>query len=80
MAAGFNPEGGTRNVSFATRSTESALGRYLRLVRDASKPLHGFFLRAESFYNVATELEPVPGHGFTEFGGPNPHLRSHGEI
>ncbi|GAA0926765.1 AAA family ATPase [Virgisporangium ochraceum] len=72
VAAGFNPEGGSVNVRFSTRSTESSLGGYLRLVRSPGKPSTGYFLRAESFYNVATELERLGG-------GPNLHERSHGE-
>ena len=33
VAAGFNPEGGSKNFRFATRSSESPLHRYLRLVK-----------------------------------------------
>lgn len=87
VAAGFNPEGGTRNFRFTTRASESSLGAHLRLVRGVSKPRTGFFLRAESYYNTATEIERLdrevprgPGvPGFAEFGGHNPHERSHGE-
>src|SRR5579884_1130727 len=53
VAAGFNPEGGTRNMTFSTRASHSALHERLRLVRDARPQRDGFFLRAESFYNVA---------------------------
>jgi predicted ATPase len=57
VAAGFNPEGGSKNFRFATRASESDLGQYLRLTWTPRKPRTGFFLRAESFYNVATEIE-----------------------
>ena len=77
VAAGFNPEGGTVNFRFSTRSSESSLGRYLRLVRSPGKPQTGFFLRAESFYNVATEVDRL-GAG-RSYGGRSLHERSHGE-
>jgi predicted ATPase len=77
VAAGFNPEGGSVNFRFATRSTESSLGRYLRLVRSPGKPQTGYFLRAESFYNVASEIDRLGvGRGY---GGRSLHERSHGE-
>lgn len=83
VAAGFNPEGGTVNFRFSTRSSESALGRYLRLVRSPGKPQTGFFLRAESFYNVATEVDRLAtGRGpnlLDRYGGRSLHERSHGE-
>ncbi|MEU8663615.1 AAA family ATPase [Actinoplanes philippinensis] len=78
VAAGFNAEGGTTSFNFATRATESSLGGSLTLVRTAGrKPRTGFFLRAESYYNVATEIERL---GVTRsYGGVSPHQRSHGE-
>ena len=57
MAAGYNPEGGSKSFRFATRASESTLGAHLRLIWNTRKPRTGFFLRAESFYNVATEIE-----------------------
>ena len=60
VAAGFNPEGGSRNFRFTTRASESSLADQLVLTWGASKPRTGFFLRAESYYNVATEIE-APG-------------------
>ncbi|GAA2389619.1 ATPase AAA [Catellatospora methionotrophica] len=77
VAAGFNPEGGSQNFAFATRASESVLGRHLTLVRGLRKPRTGFFLRAESFYNVATEIERLQAQG--SYGGHSPHERSHGE-
>ena len=73
VAARFNAEGGTRNFSFATRPSESELHRYLRLVRGARREKTGFFLRAESFYNVATAGEGI-GYGWGVV-----HQKSHGE-
>jgi predicted ATPase len=76
-AAGFNPEGGTLNIKFNTRASESTLHRYLRLVRGVRRPKNGFFLRAESFFNVATAIDDA---GATHnYGGVSLHEQSHGE-
>jgi predicted ATPase len=82
MAAGFNAEGGSRNFNFSTRSAESVLNQYLRLVRGARRPKSGFFLRAESFFNVASEVDRLdaadPGL-LASYGGRSLHEQSHGE-
>ena len=54
VAYGFNPEGGTKNYSFSTYDSHSELCNAMRLIRGYNKPGWGYFLRAESFYNVAT--------------------------
>ncbi|MCE0768053.1 AAA family ATPase [Pseudonocardia kujensis] len=84
VAAGFNAEGGSRNFAFATRASESALGGSLRIGRAPGKERSSFFLRAESYYNVATELERLdaePGGAplLPAYGGVSPHERSHGQ-
>ena len=76
VAAGINPEGGSQNFRFASRATESSLGRHLTLIWGTQKPRNRYFLRAESFYNVATEIERLGG---PFHGGVSPHERSHGE-
>jgi predicted ATPase len=76
VAAGFNPEGGTRNFRFSTRASESVLHRALRLVRGARRPDDGFFLRAESLFNVATEIERLDVA--KSYGGVSLHEQSHG--
>jgi predicted ATPase len=53
VAWGFNPEGGTKNFRFGTRASHSVLHEYLRLVKGVKRPRDGFFLRAESLFNVA---------------------------
>jgi len=85
VAAGFNAEGGSANFRFRTQRREPDLARHIRLVRNPVRPSDGFFLRAESFFNVATEIErldEVPGAG-PRIGpayGPRPlHEVSHGE-
>ena len=50
VAAGFNPEGGTRNFSFSTADSHSTLHEHIQLVRGIGRHYDGFFLRAESFY------------------------------
>ena len=56
LAAGLIAEGGSRNFRFSTRSSESDLHRCIRLVRGVHRPRDSFFLRAESYFNVATEI------------------------
>jgi hypothetical protein len=59
VAAGFNAEGGSNNFQFSTRPSESSVPRYLRLARSERRPRTGFFLRVESFFNVATSIEEL---------------------
>lgn len=77
IACGFNPEGGTRNINFSTNDTHSDLHKNLKLVRGIKRPYDGFFLRAESFYNVATNIDEVDALG--SYGGVSLHSQSHGE-
>ena len=82
VAAGFNAEGGSKHFAFATRRTESPLGEALRLVRGARRERGGFFLRAESLYNVATQIEELAREdveALTPYGGRSLHAQSHGE-
>ena len=85
IAWGFNAEGGTKNFSFGTRPSHSDLYKYLRLSRGIRRPRDGFFLRAESFFNVATEIEeldkdPTVGSKIIDsYGGQSLHEQSHGE-
>jgi predicted ATPase len=84
VAWGFNAEGGTRNFNFGTRASHSPLHEYLRLSRGFRSPRNGYFLRAESFYNVATQIEELdqgPGGAriIDSYGGASLHEQSHGE-
>ena len=85
VAAGFNAEGGTVNFNFATQRHVPELARYIGLVRNPTRPRTGFFLRAESFFNVASEIErldaePGPAGKIGPAYGPKPlHEISHGE-
>lgn len=78
IALGFGPEGGTRNVQFRTADSVSSLHDNLRLIRGVPKPRDGYFLRAESFFNVATYMDDT---GYLDsYGGQSLHARSHGEA
>ena len=57
VAYGFNPEGGTKNYSFSTYDSHSKLYEAIRVAKGFRKAKWGYFLRAESFYNVATKEE-----------------------
>ena len=77
IAMGFGPEGGTRNVRFETADTVSELHKHLRISKSFKKPNDYYFLRAESFYNVATYMD---GTGYLGgYGNKSLHHRSHGE-
>jgi len=77
VAYGFNPEGGTRNFNFSTKDTHSDLHENLKLVKGVKRPDDGFFLRAESFYNMATNIDEINASG--SYGGVSLHSQSHGE-
>ena len=78
IAAGFNPEGGSRNMTVSTRPSHSPLHKHIRLVRGRRRPRTGYFLRAESFFNVATYIEGIPD-AVASHGGKPLHEQSHGE-
>lgn len=85
VAWGFNPEGGTKNFSFQTRDSHSILHAHLLLVKGIKRAKDGFFLRAESFFNLATDIErmdaePAPAPPIiNSYGGRSLHEQSHGE-
>ena len=84
-AWGFNPEGGTANFRFSTRASHSELHARLRLMKSTRRPRDGFFLRAESFFNVATDIERMDAEPSSappvihSYGGRSLHEQSHGE-
>lgn len=85
VAYGFNLEGGTKNFNFSTRSSHSKLYEYITLIKGIKSPRDGFFLRAESMYNLATnidDMDSVIGLGarvIDSYGGVSLHNQSHGE-
>ncbi len=82
---GFNAEGGSVNFNFKTRSTESDLNQYIKTVKGPYRPKDGYFLRAESLYNVASNIEDLDAVTCNAppislaYGGKSLHSQSHGE-
>lgn len=85
VAMGFNPEGGTVNFNFATNDSHSDLHRYITVSRGYKRHRDGFFLRAESFYNVASNIDELDSEPcgsaklIASYGGVSLHKQSHGE-
>lgn len=85
LACGFNAEGGSKNFTFSTRASHSDLHKYLRIIRGIRHPKTGYFLRAESFYNLASDMDrrdEEPSYDppiRTYYGGVSLHKQSHGE-
>lgn len=77
ISYGFNPEGGTKNYHFSTYDSHSDLCNAMRVVKGYRKAEWGYFLRAESFYNVATKEEDYVD--FTHPVSEKYHEKSHGE-
>jgi len=76
VAWGFNAEGGSANFSFGTRASHSPLHNFVRPIRSHKRAKDGFFLRAESHFNVATYVEDT---GVSGYGDVSLHEQSHGE-
>lgn len=76
VAYGFNPEGGTKNYNFSTYDSHSELCSAVKLTKGYRRACGGYFLRAESFYNVATKEEE-----YSDLNHPSEkyHEKSHGE-
>ncbi len=72
---GFNQEGGTKNYYLSTYDSHSELCDSIRISKRFRQPGWGYFLRAESFYNVAKKeeeyAEDVPSLDY--------HKKIHGE-
>jgi predicted ATPase len=87
IAWGFNAEGGTKNFNFKTHDANSNLNEFLRLTKAPKRARDGFFLRAESYFNLATEIErldiddePVNSAPIkNSYGAKSLHNQSHGE-
>ncbi|BCZ46612.1 hypothetical protein psyc5s11_26790 [Clostridium gelidum] len=83
IAYGFNPEGGTKNFNFSSNDTHSELDEHIKLIKGVRLPKDGFFFRAESFYNVASNIDVLARSGGSSFlnmyGGKSLHAQSHGE-
>ena len=81
---GFRCSGGSRVESMIKHQYASPLTPALTIARTGNRPMDGFFLRAESFYNWATELDELEateycGGALRAYGGKSLHAQSHGE-
>ena len=87
VSLGFNAEGGAlHELRFATRESHSELHDFLET--RPSRVKWGFFLRTESFFNLATAVEALdreewakalPRKAIDYYGGRSLHEQSHGE-
>lgn len=82
---GFNEEGGSRHFNFKTRQTESDLNKYIKIIKGPYRAKDGYFLRSESLYNVASNIDDLdevkcdaPPISLA-YGGKSLHNQSHGE-
>lgn len=84
VAVGFNPEGGSRNFTFSTNDSHSELWKHIDTLKGLM-PKDGYFLRAESLYNLASDIDAMdklPSFDpriIEGYGGVSLHKQSHGE-
>lgn len=84
VSLGFNAEGGSKNFNFASKATHSELHNFLTISKSFRKAKDGFFLRGESFYNVASEIDKLDEEAggpkiIDSYGGVSLHEQSHGQ-
>jgi predicted ATPase len=87
IAWGFNAEGGSKNFNFSTETAHSNLHHFLRLTKGPRRAKDGFFLRAESYFNFASNIDQMDRDPDlinlpplrNSYGGKSLHEQSHGE-
>ncbi|GHT69814.1 ABC transporter ATP-binding protein [Spirochaetia bacterium] len=83
VSCGFNAEGGSKNFNFNTKETHSDFYKYLRIGKSYNAIHDGYFLRAESLYNLASNIDELASDGYSSlydsYGGKSLHEQSHGE-
>lgn len=83
VSYGLNPEGGNKNINFSTMNTHSDLHQAMTVIKGPFRPKSSYFLRAESFYNVASKIEDYRDTDYetyyASYGGKSLHDQSHGE-
>lgn len=83
---GFNPEGGSKHHRFESRASHSDLYKHLVIEKVPPYATDGYFLRAESFYNLSTEIDQLGGMRAAvapvgpTYGGDSLHEQSHGQA
>lgn len=76
---GLNPEGGSKNFIFETKKTHSDLHENIILSKGAKTPKSSYFFRAETFYNLASNIEDL-NIGSYYSDRESLHKLSHGEA
>lgn len=88
IALGLNAEGGSRNMTFNTSNEQNLLAPHLHINRGRNlrRPRDSYFLRAESYFNVATEIDTLDAIEAGDapkliagYGHKSLHHQSHGE-
>ena len=82
IAYWLNPEWWSKNTHFLTQETHSSLWEHLRLSKWYRQPKDSYFLRAESFYNVSSNLDEMQKEdprALDAYGGKSLHEQSHWE-
>jgi predicted ATPase len=80
---GFNAEGGSKNFNFSTQNSHSDLHANIQITKSHRRLKDGFFLRSESFYNLANAFNDIAGGNqkfIASYGGKSLHHQSHGEA
>jgi predicted ATPase len=77
VSYGLNPEGGSRNFFHSTRASHTNLDEASQVAKAPRTPADSYFLRAESFFTLATEIERLGVGG--GYGERSLHEQSHGE-
>lgn len=76
----INPEGGNKNTYYSDIDTKSEMFKLMRLTRSSRRPRDHYFLRAESFYKIASYIDsPEMSDVLWTYGGKRIHDQSHGE-
>ncbi len=79
IAAGLAADGGNKDLGGGSQHTHSGLNQCIRLVKGWKYPKSFYYLRAESFYNVAAVVDSYGGNLVGSYGGVGLHEQSHGE-
>jgi predicted ATPase len=82
---GFSLQGGGKNKNPVLDGYQTGLACALSISRTHNRPMDWFFLRAESYFNHATELDELENTPFCSgalqsYGGKSLHEVSHGEA
>lgn len=85
LYCGYGLEGGSRNISYITTNNHQPTNRLADALKLSwsKKLLNGYFLRAESFFNIASYLDELQQEDMStlrSYGGESFHQQSHGEA